>query len=111
MEPGYVMNWEYHKVASSIGFSIDQTRGDDLLDFPIEKARLRATYYYMSAAAVATIGYGWALDRHTVIYHSALPLIMAVLKSHEHFAVPLVLQFFIGASITGVFNVSMAKTY
>jgi hypothetical protein len=74
MKPGYVMNWEYHKVASSMGFSIDQTRGDDLLDFPIDKARLRATYYYMSAAAAATIGYGWALDRHTVIYQSALPL-------------------------------------
>ncbi|CAN9174353.1 hypothetical protein AA0119_g6600 [Alternaria tenuissima] len=83
---GYVMNWEYRRVASSLGFSIDRTRGDDLLEFPIEKARLRATYFYMGAAAVTTIGYGWALDRHT------------------HFAIPLVLQFFIGASITGVFN-------
>ncbi|CAN9375856.1 unnamed protein product [Alternaria alternata] len=79
----YVMNWEYRRVASSLGFSIDRTRGDDLLEFPIEKARLRATYFYMGAAAVTTIGHGWALDRHT------------------HFAIPLVLQFFIGASITG----------
>lgn len=83
---GYVMNWEYRRVASSLGFSIDRTRGDDLLEFPIEKARLRATYFYMGAAAVTTIRYGWALDVHT------------------HFAIPLVLQFFIGASITGVFN-------
>ena len=80
------MNWEYRRVASGLGFAIDRTRADDLLDFPTEKARLRATYFYMSAAAATTIGYGWALDRHT------------------HFAVPLVLQFFIGASITGVFN-------
>ena len=60
------MNWEYRRVASSSGFSIDRTRGDDLLDFPIEKARLRATYFYMSVAAVMTIGYGWALDKRTV---------------------------------------------
>ncbi|KAI4912637.1 hypothetical protein J4E90_006043 [Alternaria incomplexa] len=83
---GYIMNWEYRRVASGLGFAIDRTRADDLLDFPIEKARLRATYFYMSVAAATTIGYGWALDKHT------------------HFAVPLVLQFFIGASITGVFN-------
>jgi len=60
------MNWEYRRVASRSGFAIDRTRGDDLLNFPIEKARLRATYFYMGAAAVTTIGYGWALDRHTV---------------------------------------------
>ena len=60
------MNWEYRRVASSSGFSIDRTRGDELLDFPIERARLRATYFYMSVAAVTTIGYGWALDKHTV---------------------------------------------
>jgi len=60
------MNWEYRRVASSSGFSIDRTRGDDLLDFPIEKARLRATYFYMSVAAVTTIGYGWVLDKRTV---------------------------------------------
>ncbi|KAL1791979.1 hypothetical protein ACET3X_009730 [Alternaria dauci] len=83
---GYIMNWEYRRVASNLGFSIDRTRGDDLLDFPVEKARLRATYFYMGAAAITTIRYGWALDKHT------------------HFAIPLVFQFFIGASITGVFN-------
>jgi len=60
------MNWEYRRVASSSGFSIDRTRGDDLLDFPIEKARLRATYFYINVAAVTTIGYGWALDKRTV---------------------------------------------
>ena len=60
------MNWEYRRVASSSGFSIDRTRGDELLDFPIERARLRATYFYMSVAAVMTIGYGWALDKRTV---------------------------------------------
>lgn len=80
------MNWEYRRVASSLGFSIDRTRGDDLLEFPMEKARLRATYFYMGATAVTTIGYEWALDGHT------------------HFSIPLVLQFSIGASITGVFN-------
>jgi len=64
------MNWEYRRVASSSGFSIDRTRGDDLLDFPIEKARLRATYFYMSVATGTTIGYGWALDKRTVRFPS-----------------------------------------
>jgi len=68
------MNWEYRRVASDSGFSIDRTRGDDLLDFPIEKARLRATYFYMSVAAMTTIGYGWALDKRTVRLSSNMSL-------------------------------------
>ncbi|KAH7077308.1 major facilitator superfamily transporter [Paraphoma chrysanthemicola] len=83
---GGVMNWEYRRVASSSNFTIDQTRGDNLLEFPIEKARLRATYFYVGVAAATITGYGWALATHT------------------HFAVPLVIQFFIGASTTAVFN-------
>lgn len=60
------MNWEYHSVARSANFAVDRLRGDDLLSFPIEKARLRATYIYTTIMAVTTIGYGWTLEVRSV---------------------------------------------
>ncbi len=34
---GYLLDWNYRRVAHKIGFSIDYKRGDDLSKFPIEK--------------------------------------------------------------------------
>ncbi|KUI53184.1 Quinidine resistance protein 2 [Cytospora mali] len=58
---------------------------NDLLSFPIEKARLRSIFPFLCIASTATIGYGWAL--HTQI----------------HIAVPLVLQFLTGATQVAMF--------
>jgi hypothetical protein len=82
------MNWQYRIVARAANFTIDKVKGDDLLAFPIEKARLQAVYIYIAIMSVTTVGYGWTLDQKA------------------HYAVALVLQFFIGATITAIFNVS-----
>lgn len=37
---GRVMDWNYARVAKSIGFAIDRKRGDDLKDFPLERGML-----------------------------------------------------------------------
>ena len=47
---------------------VDRTAGDDLSDFPIEKARLRSIWYLVIVSIIATIGYGWALRVRTVSY-------------------------------------------
>lgn len=60
------MNWEYRSVARKTNFTVDIRGGDDLGTFPIERARLRATYIYSPIMAAACIGYGWALKQHTV---------------------------------------------
>uniref|UniRef100_L2GFB1 Chloramphenicol resistance protein n=1 Tax=Colletotrichum fructicola (strain Nara gc5) TaxID=1213859 RepID=L2GFB1_COLFN len=41
---GYVLDWNYRRIARKIGFTIDRRRGDDLSKFPIEKARLQPVY-------------------------------------------------------------------
>ncbi|KXH68327.1 major facilitator superfamily transporter [Colletotrichum salicis] len=85
---GYVLDWNYRRIASHIGFAIDRRRGDDLLKFPIEKARLQPVYPAVGVGLAALTAYGWVL----------------------HFevggvAAPLVLQGVIGLTITGSFSV------
>lgn len=75
---GTLLDRNYRRVASQIGFSIDRKNGDDLRDFPIEKARIEVTWPLLTAGLVCVIGYGWALERNA-------PLV-----------VPLILLFFIG---------------
>ncbi|KAK8015082.1 major facilitator superfamily transporter [Apiospora arundinis] len=55
-------------------------------DFPIEKARLRSSFYLVGITTVSIIAYGW------------------VVGLRVHVAVPLVLQTIIGYTITGIFT-------
>ncbi|OHF02261.1 major facilitator superfamily transporter [Colletotrichum orchidophilum] len=85
---GYVLDWNYRRIARNIGFTIDRRRGDDLGKYPIEKARLQPVYPAVAVGLVALTAYGWVL----------------------HFevggvATPLVLQGVIGLTITGSFSV------
>ncbi|KAF7562483.1 hypothetical protein G7046_g1653 [Stylonectria norvegica] len=84
---GYVLDWNYRRVAKKIGFSIDRRRGDDLRNFPIETARIQPVYPTLLLGIGALIGYGWALQVETTV------------------AVPLVLVFLIGMLIPTSFSV------
>ncbi|KAI1478771.1 MFS general substrate transporter [Daldinia eschscholtzii] len=84
---GYMIDWNYRRIAKKLGISIDRKRGNDLKGFPIEKARLQLVYPLVIIGAVAYIGFGWAL------HYKA------------HVAVPLVLSFFIGTCVTGPFQI------
>ena len=84
---GMVSDYYYRQTARAYNFSIDRVRGDDLKNFPIEKARLRTVWFYITISATATLGYGWTLEYQT-------PL-----------AAPLAMQFLIGLAVTGIFNV------
>ncbi|KAF9893521.1 hypothetical protein FE257_010833 [Aspergillus nanangensis] len=77
---GRVLDFDYQKTAKARGLSIDKHAGDDLSQFPIEHARLRTSRLFLVACGPLIVGYGWALQYRT------------------HMAVPLVLQFFIGAT-------------
>ena len=54
-------------------------------DFPIERARLRSVFIFISVNSFATAGYGWAL------------------ASRTHIAVPLMMLFFTGSSSAATF--------
>ncbi|KAL8348222.1 hypothetical protein RB598_001506 [Gaeumannomyces tritici] len=83
---GYVLDWNYRRIARKIGFTIDRKLGDDLSKFPIERARIQPIVPFLVLGLAGTIGYGWALDREVMI------------------AVPLVLIFFVGICINGAFS-------
>ncbi|KAI1801134.1 MFS general substrate transporter [Daldinia bambusicola] len=84
---GYMIDWNYRRIAKKLGVSIDRKRGNDLKGFPIEKARLQLVYPLVCVGAIVYIGFGWALHYEV------------------HVAVPLVLSFFIGTCVTGPFQI------
>ncbi|KAJ9149046.1 Chloramphenicol resistance protein [Pleurostoma richardsiae] len=84
---GYILDWNYRRIAHNIGFTINMRRGDDLSNFPIEKARIQPLYPLLVVGLGATIAYGWVLEREPSV------------------AAPLALQFVIGLCITGSFGI------
>ncbi|KAB5562817.1 major facilitator superfamily domain-containing protein [Coniochaeta sp. 2T2.1] len=84
---GRVLDIDYRHTAARYGISVEKRKDHNLSSFPIEEARLRSIKYSLAICCILTVGYGWSLQRGV------------------HMAVPLVLQFFIGLSMQGVFTV------
>ena len=84
---GRVMDWNYKRVAKQAGIRIDIKRGDDMSQFPLEKARLQVFIIPLYFIIAGILCWGWVLEREA-------PL-----------AAPLILSFIIGLSVTGSFNV------
>lgn len=63
---GKILDKDYRHIADVYEIIIDTVHGDDILGFPIEKARLRSILYPIVIALVALLGYGWSLDRKAV---------------------------------------------
>ena len=81
------MDKNYKRVAKNAGFKIDIKRGDDMRNFPIEKARIQVFIVPLYVGIAAILCWGWVLEQNA-------PL-----------AAPLVLSFIIGFCLTGSFNV------
>ncbi|KAI1123238.1 major facilitator superfamily domain-containing protein [Nemania abortiva] len=79
---GRLMDWSFRKTAVKAGLSPDKKKGIDISSFPIEKARSTASIPIMLVSMFAVGGYGWAVH------------------AHAHPAIPLILQFYIGAKCT-----------
>ncbi|KAF6220692.1 hypothetical protein HO133_003125 [Letharia lupina] len=93
---GKLMDRNYRTSAKEIGLTIDRERGDDLQQFPIERARTRGSWYLLAILTGALIGYGWALDQRS------------------HVSIPLLLQFiqgFLGTSIYTIFNTLLVDVF
>jgi MFS family permease len=84
---GYLLDWNYRRIARRIGFSINYRKGDDLSHFPIEEARIQPIYAITAVGLLATVAYGWVLAYETSV------------------AIPLVLLFIIGLCVTGSFSI------
>ena len=62
------MNHDYRVVVRKNNFEINKPSGDDLAQFPIEKARFRSIWYVLGAAGLSMIGYGWSMQFRVVGY-------------------------------------------
>ncbi|KAJ9156056.1 putative MFS transporter [Pleurostoma richardsiae] len=80
---GRLLNWNYTRVARSIGVSPDRKRGDDLRRFPIERARLDLMWPWTVLAIGVLVPWGW------------------IVTSGTSLAAPLVVLFFSGAGLSG----------
>ncbi|KAI4954562.1 hypothetical protein J4E86_005872 [Alternaria arbusti] len=74
---GKMMDYNYCAVARSIDWTIDKVSGDDLLKFPIERARTRYSYAMLMISTATMIGYGWTVQYHA---HPAIPLVLQFLQ-------------------------------
>lgn len=63
---GRVIDKAYRNFRSRKGLTTDRIAGDDLDDFPIEKARLSIVWAPMIVTACSVVAFGWVLDRHQV---------------------------------------------
>ena len=69
---GKVLDYNYKRTARRIGVTPDRKRGDDLRNFPIERARLEAIMIPNILGLIAIIGFGWIIEARTSL---AAPLI------------------------------------
>jgi MFS family permease len=75
---GRFMDHNYKVTAEEIGHKIDKVKGDDIKNFPVERARTRLNMPLLVIYTAAFVGYGWAAETAT------------------HFSVCLVLQGVLG---------------
>ncbi|KAF2019297.1 MFS general substrate transporter [Aaosphaeria arxii CBS 175.79] len=86
MLAGRLMDWNYRRVAKKENFTIDRKRGDNLQNFPLERARLHVAVPMLALGTAALLCYGWILEVETSL------------------AAPLVMHFLMGLCLTGAFN-------
>jgi len=58
---GRLMDRSYRKARAERGLPTDKARGDDLDNFPIEKARLAVMWWPMGVTVVSVVAYGWVV--------------------------------------------------
>lgn len=84
---GRLMDSNYRRLAKANGLRSDVKRGDDIRNFPIEKARIQVFLVPLYVGIACVLCWGWVLEVNA-------PL-----------AAPLVLSFIIGLTLTGCFLV------
>lgn len=84
---GRMVDYNYRRYATRLGYPVVKTRQQDLTDFPIERARLEIALPMLLIEVAATIAYGW------------------VLKFATNLSGPLILLFVIAYSSCAAFSI------
>ena len=61
------MDHNYKATAKKIGWIVNEVSGDDLSDFPIERARSRGSLWLLMISTATLVGYGWAVSKHVQV--------------------------------------------
>lgn len=85
---GRLLNWNYARVARSIGVTPDRKRGDDMRRFPIERARLDIMWPWALLAVAMIVAWGWVVG-----------------AQDTNLAGPLIILFFGGAGLSGPISI------
>ncbi|TLS26824.1 hypothetical protein PpBr36_04639 [Pyricularia pennisetigena] len=83
---GYLLDWNYRRIAHKVGMKIDMKRGDDLTNFPIEKARIQLITPVLGIGVISTICYGW------------------IVQTEQPLGLVLFFAFLIGLTVNGSFS-------
>ncbi|KFZ22758.1 hypothetical protein V502_02760 [Pseudogymnoascus sp. VKM F-4520 (FW-2644)] len=75
---GRFMNRNYRIAAKEIGYEFDKIKGNNIMDFPIERVRTRFSLHFLVLYTAAFVGYGWAAETHT--HFSVCLTLQAVLE-------------------------------
>jgi hypothetical protein len=60
------LDWNLKRFTARYGLDDGYRRGDDISEFPIEKARFAGIYILIAISAVGTAAYGAVLNERTV---------------------------------------------
>ncbi|OBT59059.1 hypothetical protein VE04_00971 [Pseudogymnoascus sp. 24MN13] len=74
---GSFMDHNYRVTANKMGHEVDKIKGDNMMDFPIERVRTRFCLHFLVLYTAAFVGYGWAAETHT--HFSVCLILQAVL--------------------------------
>lgn len=69
---GPLLDTAYRNTRTERGLTTDKAVGDDLDNFPIEKARLRVMWIPMLVLVCSVVALGWTLDYHEVNVNTCL---------------------------------------
>ena len=58
---GKMIDYNYKITAKQINWTVNSVVGDNLTDFPIERARSRGSFWFLVLSTCGLIGYGWAV--------------------------------------------------
>lgn len=70
---GKVMDHNYKVTAKQIGWTVNNVSGDNLDDFPIERARSRSNLWLLIISTATLVSYGWVVSKHA---HVSVALIL-----------------------------------
>jgi hypothetical protein len=70
---GRLMDHNYKITAAQVGHEIDKIKGDNIDEFPIEKARTRLSLPLLAIFTTTFVEYWWAIEAHT---HCAVRLLL-----------------------------------